>query len=478
MSAILIAGTHSGVGKTTVAMALMAAFARRLRVAPFKIGPDYIDPSHHAAICGHQSRNLDIFMMGEDGVRRTFASESAGFDICVIEGAMGLYDGMGESDTASAAHVARVLGVPIILVVDVKGMSRSAAALIKGYCDFDSRINIAGVILNRVGSPRHGDMIRGAVQQELEIPVLGEIPKSSHIELPSRHLGLYMAHEGYRMDYVPALADLAEACIDLSAIRRISIAQEGACGAAIEERMEGELGGVGEGVGKENASEHDADTGTGADITIGIARDPAFCFYYADLVDSLRRHANIVFFSPLADDCLPEADGLYFGGGYPELYAKELSSHGRLRKQIRNVASEGMPIYGECGGMIYLCESLVDLEEKTFSMAGVFPAQTLMTARLQALGYTDAIVSDNPVVGAGRIKGHEFHYSVTECAPDVRFAYRMNRGKGIMNGMDGMLEHAALGSYMHAPPSLDVRRFIDSCRRYANRSSSGSAVKL
>jgi len=468
MSAILIAGTHSGVGKTTVAMALMAAFARRLRVAPFKIGPDYIDPSHHTAICGRPSRNLDIFMMGEDGVRRTFASESAGSDISVIEGAMGLYDGMGESDTASAAHVARVLGVPVILVVDVKGMSRSAAALIKGYCDFDSRINVAGVILNRVGSPRHGDMIRGAVQQELEIPVLGEIPKSSHIELPSRHLGLCMAHEGYRMDYVPALADLAEECIDLSAIQRISIAQGADRGASIEEGVWG--------VGEEGASEHNADTGTDANITIGIARDPAFCFYYADLIDSLRRHANIIFFSPLADDCLPDVDGLYFGGGYPELYAKELSSHGRIRRQIRDAASNGIPIYGECGGMIYLCESLVDLEEKTFPMAGVFPAQTLMTARLQALGYTDAIVSDNPVVGAGRIKGHEFHYSVTECAPDVRFAYRMNRGKGIMDGMDGMLEHAALGSYMHAPPGLDVSRFVDSCRRSAHGSSSGSAV--
>ncbi|MCK4811558.1 MAG: cobyrinate a,c-diamide synthase, partial [Methanosarcinales archaeon] len=184
MSTILIAGTHSGVGKTTVTMALLAAFTQRCTVAPFKIGPDYIDPSHHTAICGRPSRNLDPFMMGEDGVRQTFASASAGADICVIEGAMGLYDGMGDTDTASAAHVARVLDVPVILVVDVKGMSRSTAALIKGYCDFDPRINVAGVILNQVGSPRHGEMIRTAIRQELSVPVLGEIPKSSHIELP------------------------------------------------------------------------------------------------------------------------------------------------------------------------------------------------------------------------------------------------------------------------------------------------------
>jgi cobyrinic acid a,c-diamide synthase len=444
MSAILIAGTHSGVGKTTVAMALLAAFTRRCTVAPFKIGPDYIDPSHHTAICGRPSRNLDTFMMGEDGVSTTFASASAGADICVIEGAMGLYDGMGDTDIASAAHVARVLDVPVILVVDVKGMSRSAAALIKGYCDFDPRINVAGVILNRVGSPKHGEMIKTAIRQELSVPVLGEIPKSSHIELPSRHLGLYMAHEGYRMDYVPALKELAENCMDLSAIRDIA-EQTREIGIEIETEIGEDQGGH---------AKHD--------VTIGVARDPAFCFYYADMIDSLKRHADLVFFSPLADD-LPDVDGLYFGGGYPELYAQELSAQSRVRKQIRDAAADGMPIYGECGGMIYLCESLVDQEGTSYPMAGVLPGETEMTPRLQALGYTDASVSDNPVVRAGTVRGHEFHYSVTECAPDARFAYRMNRGKGIRDGMDGMVEYTTLGSYMHAPPSFDVTRFVESC---------------
>lgn len=440
MSAILIAGTHSGVGKTTVAMALLAAFTRRCTVAPFKIGPDYIDPSHHTAICGRPSRNLDIFMMGEDGVSTTFASASAGADISVIEGAMGLYDGMGDTDIASAAHVARVLDVPVILVVDVKGMSRSAAALIKGYCDFDPRITVAGVILNRVGSPKHGEMIKTAIRQELSVPVLGEIPKSSHIELPSRHLGLYMAHEGYRMDYVPALKELAENCMDLSAIRDIAEQSR-----EIDVKIDEDQGGH---------AKHD--------VTIGIARDPAFCFYYADMIDSLKRHADLVFFSPLADD-LPDVDGLYFGGGYPELYAQELSAQSKIRKQIRDAAADGMPIYGECGGMIYLCESLVDLEGVSYPMAGVLPGETEMTPRLQALGYTDASVSDNPVVRAGTIRGHEFHYSQTRCAQDARFAYRMNRGKGIRDGRDGMVEYATLGSYMHAPPSFDVTRFVESC---------------
>ena len=455
MSAILIAGTHSGVGKTTVAMALMAAFAQRCVVAPFKVGPDYIDPSHHTAICGRPSRNLDMFMMGEECVTKTFGSASADADISIIEGAMGLYDGMGSSDTASAAHVARVLGVPVILVIDAKGVSRSAAAIIKGYCEFDKRINIAGVILNKIGSQRHGDMIRTAIREELSIPVVGEIPKSARIELPSRHLGLYMAHEGYRMDYVPALAELARDHLDISAIW--DIAQQ------TEVRV---VGGDSPATRHENASGVDAE----GIITIGVARDPAFCFYYADLIDSLKRHADLVFFSPLTDD-LPQADGFYFGGGYPELYAEELSSRGRIRRQINAAAADGIPIYGECGGMIYLCESLIDPEGKSHPMSGVLPAETEMTQRLQALGYTDASVSDNPVVPAGRIRGHEFHYSKTECAPDVRFAYRMNRGKGIRDGMDGMVEYATLGSYMHAPPSLDVTRFVESCREYAHKNS-------
>ncbi len=463
MPAILIAGTHSGVGKTTVAMALMAAFARRCAVAPFKVGPDYIDPSHHTAICGRASRNLDMFMMGEERVRETFASAAAGTDISVIEGAMGLYDGMGSDDTASAAHVARVLDLPVILVVDVKGVSRSAAAIVKGYCDFDKRINIAGVILNKVGSPRHGDMVRTAIRQELSVPVVGEIPKSSRIELPSRHLGLYMAHEGYRMDYVAELASLAEDHLDITAIRDIAQQTRDSGYAAANG---GGDGGSGSSVGDADGDDNGDDVApTRHDITIGVARDPAFCFYYADLIDSLKRDANLVFWSPLADD-LPEADGFYFGGGYPELYARELSARSKTGKKIRDAAADGVPIYGECGGMIYLCESLIDLDGNAYPMVGVLPAETAMTNRLQALGYTDATVSGNPVVPRGRIRGHEFHYSETDCAPDARFAYRMNRGKGIRDGMDGLLEYATLGSYMHAPPSFDVSRFIESCRRH------------
>ncbi|RLG29699.1 cobyrinate a,c-diamide synthase [Methanosarcinales archaeon] len=465
MPAILIAGTHSGVGKTTVAMALMAAFARRYAVAPFKVGPDYIDPSHHTAICGRPSRNLDTFMMGEDGVRETFSRAAAGTDICVIEGAMGLYDGMGSDDTASAAHVARVLGLPVILVVDVKGVSRSAAAIVKGYCDFDKRINVAGVVLNKVGSPRHGDMVRTAIQQELSVPVVGEIPKSSRIELPSRHLGLYMAHEGYRTDYVTELESLAVDHLDIPAIRDIAQHARDAGYAAAEEVGGGGSCGGGNSVGGADDDDTGDDSSARHDITIGVARDPAFCFYYADLIDSLKRDANLVFWSPLTDD-LPEADGFYFGGGYPELYAKELSARSKTGKDIRDTAADGVPIYGECGGMIYLCESLIDLDGNTYPMTGVLPAETVMTNRLQALGYTDATVSGNQVVPAGRIRGHEFHYSETDCAPDVRFAYRMNRGKGIRDGMDGMLEYATLGSYMHAPPSFDVSRFIESCRRH------------
>jgi cobyrinic acid a,c-diamide synthase len=343
MPAILIAGTHSGVGKTTVAMALMAAFARRCAVAPFKVGPDYIDPSHHTAICGRASRNLDMFMMGEERVRETFARAAAGTDICVVEGAMGLYDGMGSGDVASAAHVARVLGLPVILVVDVKGVSRSAAAIVKGYCDFDKRINVAGVILNKVGSPRHGDMVRTAIRQELPVPVVGEIPKSSRIELPSRHLGLYMAHEGYRMDYVTELESLAEEHLDMPVIRDIAQQTRDAGYAAADGG-----GDSGSGVGDVDGDDNGDGGSTRHDITIGVARDPAFCFYYRDLIDSLKRDANLVFWSPLADD-LPEADGFYFGAGILSCTQGNCQHAARLEKRSGTLPRTGFRSMANAG---------------------------------------------------------------------------------------------------------------------------------
>ncbi len=448
--AVLVAGTSSGVGKTTVVLGMMAALRRRgLVVAPFKVGPDFIDPSHHAAICGRPSRNLDTFMMGMDGVRRSFARGVEGADVAVIEGVMGLYDGLDATEVASSASVAKALGAPVLLVMNVHGTSRSAAAMALGYRSYDPKVEVAGLILNRVGSERHRSLLEDALAP-LGIPILGTLPRRGEIALPSRHLGLEMGFES-RHD-LDALADFVEENAYLDRIL--------------------ELGCQVPAVEPEAQAEPEAETvqdQEGGRIRIAVAYDEAFCFYYAENFEILRRlGADLRFFSPIRDP-LPEADGLYLGGGYPELYAGALEES-PTRHEIKKAAEDGMPIYGECGGLMYLCESVVSKDgfsEK--KMAGVLPATTTMTGRLQALGYVEGdVVAENPVVARGSaIRGHEFHYSKMDCARDARFAYRFRRGKGIDGNKDGLVEHEVLGSYLHTHFStFSVERFVESCRGY------------
>ena len=434
---VLLAGTHSGVGKTTVSMGIMAALKKReMDVQPYKVGPDYIDPTYHTAICGKPSRNLDTFMMQVEGVRRTFSRHAKNNDINVIEGVMGLFDGMDSTEIASSAHVAKSLGVPVILVINVHGMSRSAAALVKGFSEFDRDVNIAGVILNRVGSPRHAKMIKDCIPG---IPIVGTLPRNQDISVPSRHLGLYMAHE---QDFdATRLAGFIEQNIDLDAI--ISIAENAP---DIEPAKEEKL--------------------PEPDVRIGVAMDGAFCFYYQEMFDSFREAgAEIVPFSPIKGE-VPEVDGMYFGGGYPELYLKELEDS-RTTKVLKDLSADGMPIYGECGGLQYLSTSY-EVEGKIYRTADLFPAETVMTKKLQALGYTEGTAKGEFIKGT--IRGHEFHYSVTNCASDARLAYEMKRGKGIRDGKDGITEHNSLASYTHAhPASFPVKSFVEKCREYKRR---------
>ncbi|MBW6469782.1 MAG: cobyrinate a,c-diamide synthase [Methanosarcinaceae archaeon] len=438
--AILIAGTHSGVGKTTVAMGIMAALTnRKYKVQPYKVGPDYIDPTHHTVICNASSRNLDTFMMGIDGVRETFARTCGNADISVIEGVMGLFDGVDSTEIASSAHVAKTLDIPVILVINVHGMSRSAAAIIKGFSEYDKNVNVAGVILNQVGSERHARLLRDALT---DIPIIGTLPRNKDLTVPSRHLGLHMASEN---EYdTSALAEFIEANINLDAV--ISVAETSR---APEPALQ-------------------PNNPAAPDVKIGVALDSAFCFYYQDMFDSIERHgAQIKFFSPLSGE-LPDVDGIYFGGGYPELHIEQLEKS-KTTHHIKQLAADGMPIYGECGGLQYLCSSY-EIEGKTYRMADVFSAETRQTGRFQALGYTEARARDGMAFARGTIRGHEFHYSLTECARDSRFAYEMLRGKGIENRMDGIVEHNAMASYMHAhPATFPVGRFVDVCRKYGRR---------
>ncbi|GLI47574.1 cobyrinate a,c-diamide synthase [Methanoculleus bourgensis] len=417
---IVVAGTHSGCGKTTLASGLMAALAARgLAVQPFKVGPDFIDPTHHSAICGRTSRNLDPFMMGEAGVRETFVRASAGADIAVVEGAMGLYDGLEGSDTASTAHVAKVLDAPVLLVVDAGGASRSVHAMALGYAGFDPEVRVAGVIFNRVGSPRH----RAMIEATESVPACGWVPRRKDLAVGSRHLGLAMAAEDGAMAGFGAVVE--ETC-DLPGIIDLAWSAPPLP------------------VPPEDPDRPEAR------VRLGVANDAAFCFYYADNLDRLvRTGAEIVFFSPMTDR-LPEVDALYLGGGYPELHAEALAAS-RCREDVRRAVDDGMPVFAECGGLIYLAEQLTTTDGD-YPMAGVLPASAVMTDRLQALGYVEArVVGTTPVLAPGSaFRGQEYHYSRLNCAPDARFALELARGRGIDGGRDGLVAQNAVGQYTHA----------------------------
>jgi cobyrinic acid a,c-diamide synthase len=424
---IVIAGTHSGCGKTTVTRGIMAALhARGLTIQPFKVGPDFIDPSHHTRICGRPSRNLDPYMMGEDGVMDTFRYASRGADIAVIEGVMGMFDGFEGTDLSSTAHVMRILSAPAVLVVDTKGMSRSANAVISGYRSFDGAADIRAVIFNRVGSDHHRQMI----ETSLESPALGWLRSRDEIAVDSRHLGLKM---GFETGETLSQAPFFEEAVDIDAL--LSLARSAPP--------------LPEYIPKESPA-------SGARPVIGVANDEAFCFSYQDNLDRIREAGGeIRFFSPVHDP-LPPCDALYLCGGYPEIHAAGLEKS-VCREQIREAADAGMPVYAECGGLIYLMESLTGVDEKEFRMAGILPGIAEMTGRIQALGYTrgSCITAVSGLKKGDVISGHEFHYSRIHCGPGARFVISLNRGKGIRDGYDGMYEHNTVGTYIHAYFSRD-----------------------
>jgi len=416
---IVIAGTHSGCGKTTVASGIMAALTHRgLKVQPFKIGPDFIDPSHHTRICGRVSRNLDPFMMGEKGCIETFVRATDGADIAVIEGVMGLYDGLDGSDMASTAHVARILKAPVVLVVDAKGMSRSVNALIDGFWRYDPTLSFCGVIVNRIGSPRHRSMIEPSVKY----PVFGYIARKEELAVESRHLGLRMAHESGSMG---EFGKIIEDTCNLDAL----------VGAANNAQL----------LTISVPAEKDKNPPL---AKIGIALDEAFCFYYRDNFDCLLRSgAELVFFSPLSES-LPDVDAVYLGGGYPELHLASLESS-RCTQELKTAAGAGMPVYGECGGLMYLSQEIQS--DKTYRMCGILPASVEMTGRIQALGYVkgDSIANHSFIPSGQTVTGHEFHYSRLDPARDARFALQLSRGKGIAGGKDGLIAGNTLGCYTH-----------------------------
>jgi cobyrinic acid a,c-diamide synthase len=424
-----------------------------LRVQPFKVGPDFIDPSYHTLVTKRNSRNLDVWMMGRQGVLECFASASENADIAVIEGVMGLFDGMsGKTDFASTAHVAKILDAPIILVVDASKGARSIAAIILGFLHFDRKLRIAAVILNNVAGERHANYITEALAGTVKIPVVGMLYRNSSIKMEERHLGLVPVselRETKRQVILRTASHMAES-IDLDRILSLSSA--------------GPL---------PDAPDH---LKRPAVARIAIALDESFNFYYTDNIIALKRSgAQLVFFSPVREQKLPDrVSGILLGGGFPEVLADRLENNRSMVRSIRKaVVGEGMPVYGECGGLMYLTRSISGYngEKKARKMAGIVEADTLMTGRL-TLNYTDA-ECEGPVFGRTRLRGHEFHYSSIEnIARDSRFAYFMKRGKGVTGNQDGfIINDNGLAAYMHlhfANRKLPERMVL-SCAKYSRR---------
>ncbi|MCL2460190.1 MAG: cobyrinate a,c-diamide synthase [Euryarchaeota archaeon] len=416
---IVIAGTGSGCGKTTVASGLISALcARGLVVQAFKVGPDYIDPSHHRMSSKRSVRNLDPFMMGESGVIDTFVRASEGADIAVIEGVMGLFDGADGGDFSSTAHVSRILNAPVVLVVQARGMSRSVHAMVQGFSSFDPAVRVEGFICTMGGSERHEQMIRFGAQKVC----YGWIPRREDLAVDSRHLGLVMATEDDRMQ---RYGTVIEECCDVDGLI--------ACAQQIKP------------VYAQPLSRCDQKR-----VTIGVALDAAFCFYYDDNFDILRSSgAELVFFSPMTDS-LPEADAYYFGGGYPELHLDALTNAPCIDALHRSV-DDGKIVLGECGGLMWLSESIT-IDGRTVPVANLLAGSCEMEKKFVGLGYVKGEVTGGTVFPHGKeILGHEYHYSRMNFDPgfDARFAYTLSRGKGICDGKDGLYVDSVMGYYTH-----------------------------
>ncbi|MFE1560675.1 cobyrinate a,c-diamide synthase [Streptomyces sp. NPDC058734] len=450
---LVIAAPSSGSGKTTVATGLMAAFAERgLAVSPHKAGPDYIDPGYHALATGRPGRNLDAFMCGPELVAPLFAHGAAGCDLAVVEGVMGLYDGAaGRGELASTAQVAKLLRAPVVLVVDASSQSRSVAALVHGFASFDPQVRLGGVILNKVGSDRHEAMLREALE-EAGMPVLGVMRRAPQVATPSRHLGLVPVAER-RADAVAAVAALAEQVrsgCDLDALMALA---RTAPALECEPWSPTPASPAFEARGSEGGAPG------GPRPVIAVAGGPAFTFSYAEHAELLTAAgAEVVTFDPLHDEALPEGtSGLVIGGGFPEVYAPELSANEPLRKAVADFAAAGGPVAAECAGLLYLARSL---DGKP--MCGVLDADARMSERL-TLGYREAVaVSDSSLAAAGtRLRGHEFHRTVVEpgagAAPAWGFTHPERR-------VEGFVRQGVHASYLHthwaAQPSV-ARRFAE-----------------
>lgn len=451
---LVIAGTSSGVGKTTVMVGLVRALrAQGLRVAVFKCGPDYLDPTYHARAADAPCHNLDGWMMGRDAVRSTFIRASRGADIALIEGVMGLFDGASPTDDdGSTAEIAKWLHAPVLLVCDAGGMARSIAALAKGFSTFDADLQISGLMCNQIGSRGHLELLRKATAGSP--PVMGGLPKEASLAFTDRHLGLHRADRTTVPEGIlVAWGDRVSAWCEVDAIQAMANTAPDLPELQTPERTVMEE----------------------ARCRIGLAFDEAFHFYYDENLRRLERlGAELVRFSPIRDLHLPDVDGLYFGGGYPEVHAEALSGNVSMLREVRAFAATEGPIYGECGGLMYLSDGIRTLSGVWHAMAGLIPGQTEMKDRLQALGYVEVETTVATVLGpAGlRFRGHQFRYSDMHLPPEVDRAYSVSRRRGGEPFQEGYRRGNTLASYVHAhwaSNPLPAQGFVQACVAYARR---------
>ena len=443
---IVLAGASSGVGKTSITCSIIYALQKQgYSVQPFKVGPDYIDPSYLSSISKTDAFNLDVWLMGKNQLLSSFISNSKS-NISVIEGVMGFYDGFrGDSNYASTHHVASITKSPVILILDASKTARSIAATALGFQKFHKNSRITGIILNKIGSKKHENLCRQALQKT-KLPIVGVIPKDSVLSLESRHLGLFSTLDK-KLLYakIQKISKTISKNLDINQIIKIL-------------QNTSDLQKISKPSHKKSKT------------TIAVALDTSFNFYYQDNLESLKREgASLKFFSPVNDKKIPKCDGLYIGGGFPEILGSKLAKNQTMKKLIKNLAEDNLPIYAECGGLMYLTKS-ISSDNKKYKMVGIFDAETSMTKRMK-LNYTKgkinhSIISERP----HSIQGHEFHYSkLDSVSSDSKFAYDLEIGDGIKNHRDGLIQYNSLASYGHLyfDSSNYAENFVKNCIKYS-----------
>jgi cobyrinic acid a,c-diamide synthase len=433
---LLISSPQGHSGKTLVSIGLCDIFRRRgLKVQPFKKGPDYIDPSWLGAAAGRPCRNLDLFLIPETKLVQSYQRIMEGADLAVVEGAMGLFDGFESPESGTTAEIARLFHLPVVLVVNTTRMTGSIAAMVKGYQHFQPDVRVAGVILNRVSGVRHEQKLRTAVEKYCEIPVVGSIPRDLDFKMEERHLGLVPSKELKEVDSVIGrIGRKLESCLDPDGLLTIAKRSERPLSSKSYQETRAEK----------------TEEKSRSNVRIGVMVDQVFHFYYPENLEALEAEgAELVHIDSLKDR-LPEIDGLYIGGGFPELYLEALEGNPALRREIREGVEEGLPVYAECGGLMYLCEAM-EGNDRSYEMAGVLPGRVKMLERPQGHGYVIAeVTGENPLFPLGSIlRGHEFHHSRFFPSEDLEYAYRIRRGHGIHGASDGIVYKNLFASYVH-----------------------------